>query len=150
MTKVTTKLTSFQGPQSSYETLFLVDTGAIDSLAPSDELKKIGAKFSSIKKDRDYEAYAEIDFKFHEFFPGIIGNAFLVAEIRKMRNKLFRLRAPQMVFFDHVNEFVIDHEKIIEAMSEKDPEKARDAMELHVKGAKDHFIRFLQENPWLL
>jgi clan AA aspartic protease len=42
LTKVTTKLTSLQAPQSSYEEIFLVDTGATDSLAPSDELEKIG------------------------------------------------------------------------------------------------------------
>jgi DNA-binding GntR family transcriptional regulator len=114
------------------------------------ELKKIGARFSSVAKDGDYEAYAEIDFEFHEFFPGIIGNAYLVAEIRKMRNKLFRLRALTKALFDHVDEFVLDHEKIIKAMSDRDPEKACDAMKSHVKHAKDHFIQFLKDNPWFL
>ena len=40
--KVTTKLTSFQGTGKFYEEVFLVDTGATDSMAPADELKKIG------------------------------------------------------------------------------------------------------------
>lgn len=44
LTKVTTKLTSLQGSQGSYEAIFLVDTGATDSMAPSDELEKIGVK----------------------------------------------------------------------------------------------------------
>lgn len=114
------------------------------------ELKKIGAKFSSVANNGDYEAYAEIDFEFHEFFPGLIGNAFLLGEIRKLRNKLFRLRALKKALFDHIAEFVIDHEKIIEAMSDRDPKKACDAMKLHVKHAKDHFIQFLKDNPWFL
>ena len=42
LTKVTTKLTSFVAPESSYEAIFLVDTGATDSMAPADELEKIG------------------------------------------------------------------------------------------------------------
>jgi len=42
LTKVTTKLTSLQGARGSYEALFLVDTGATDSMVPSDELEKIG------------------------------------------------------------------------------------------------------------
>ena len=42
LTKVTTKLTSIQGNQKSYEAVFLVDTGATDSLAPADELENIG------------------------------------------------------------------------------------------------------------
>ena len=42
LTKVTTKLTSVSGGSSSYEEEFLVDTGATDSMAPMDELHKIG------------------------------------------------------------------------------------------------------------
>ena len=44
LTKVTTKLTNLQDPQKSYESLFLVDTGASDSMAPADELEKLGIK----------------------------------------------------------------------------------------------------------
>ncbi len=36
LTKVTTKLTGFEKPRKSYEALFLVDTGAADSMAPFD------------------------------------------------------------------------------------------------------------------
>ena len=42
LTKVTTKLISLQHPTASYEAIFLVDTGATDSMAPADELDKIG------------------------------------------------------------------------------------------------------------
>jgi clan AA aspartic protease len=42
LTKVTTKLISLQAPNGSYENVFLVDTGATDSMAPADELEKIG------------------------------------------------------------------------------------------------------------
>ena len=42
LTKVTAKLTSFHNGGTSYEGAFLVDTGATDSMAPSDELEKIG------------------------------------------------------------------------------------------------------------
>ena len=44
VTKVTTKLTSLEAPGGSYEEVFLVDTGATDSMAPSDELEKIGVR----------------------------------------------------------------------------------------------------------
>ena len=44
LTKVTTKLSDFQHPERSYESIFLVDTGATDSTAPSDELEKLGIK----------------------------------------------------------------------------------------------------------
>ena len=41
LTKVTTKLTSFTSPDKSYESVFLVDTGADDSMAPRNELENI-------------------------------------------------------------------------------------------------------------
>lgn len=44
LTKVTTKLTSLRDGDKSYESLFLVDTGATDSMAPADELEKLGIK----------------------------------------------------------------------------------------------------------
>ena len=44
MTKVTTKLISLQAPGGCYEEVFLVDTGATDSMAPGDELEKIGVR----------------------------------------------------------------------------------------------------------
>jgi len=42
LTRVTTKLTSLTQPGKSYEDVFLVDTGARDSVAPADELEKLG------------------------------------------------------------------------------------------------------------
>lgn len=41
LTKVTTKLTSLTSPDKSYEAVFLVDTGATDSMVPAEELEKI-------------------------------------------------------------------------------------------------------------
>jgi clan AA aspartic protease len=44
LTKVTAKITVLGNAEKSYEAVFLVDTGATDSMAPSTELDKIGIK----------------------------------------------------------------------------------------------------------
>lgn len=44
LTKVTTKLTNLMDPKKSFESSFLVDTAATDSMAPSNELEKLGIK----------------------------------------------------------------------------------------------------------
>ncbi|MBM4050059.1 MAG: clan AA aspartic protease [Planctomycetes bacterium] len=44
LTKVTTKLASLHKPGKSYETVFLVETGATDCMAPADQLTKIGVR----------------------------------------------------------------------------------------------------------
>jgi len=42
LTKVTTKLTSLETPNGVYEEIFLVDSGATDSMVPEDALDRIG------------------------------------------------------------------------------------------------------------
>jgi clan AA aspartic protease len=44
LTKVTTKILPFGGRKKFYEAVFLVDTGATDSMVPAPELEKIGIK----------------------------------------------------------------------------------------------------------
>jgi len=44
LTKVTTKTSPFGDGDKFYETVFLVDTGATDSMVPAPELEKIGIK----------------------------------------------------------------------------------------------------------
>jgi clan AA aspartic protease len=44
LTKVTAKVSSFGNGEGSYESVFLVDTSATDSMVPAPELEKIGIK----------------------------------------------------------------------------------------------------------
>ena len=44
LTRVTTKLTNIESPTRPTNPIFLVDTGATDSLVPSDELEKLGIR----------------------------------------------------------------------------------------------------------
>jgi len=43
-TRVTTKITALGNGEKSYEAVFLVDTGATDSMVPAPELEKIGLR----------------------------------------------------------------------------------------------------------
>ena len=44
LTKITTTLSSLADPKGAYEAVFLVDTGATDTMAPADQLERIGVK----------------------------------------------------------------------------------------------------------
>lgn len=71
LTKVTTKLISFKEPEQAFEAIFLVDTGAMDSLAPADELEKIG-----IKKEGKM-SYELADGTVKEYFYGLVRIEFM-------------------------------------------------------------------------
>ena len=115
-----------------------------------EELKKIVRQVSAAAKTGDYLAYVEMDLVLHEFFPKLTQNVFLLREIRKLRQSLFFLRALSKALFNHVDEFLGDHDKILDAIIAGNPKKARNAMQKHVKRAKDRNVQFLQENPWFL
>ncbi|MBN1902921.1 clan AA aspartic protease [Candidatus Sumerlaeota bacterium] len=65
LTKVTTKISGTEGNKEFYEDIFLVDTRATDSLAPSDELEKAG--ISKIGK----MSYSLADGAIKEYYYGI-------------------------------------------------------------------------------
>jgi clan AA aspartic protease len=71
LTKVTTKLTSLVDSQKSFESLFLVDTRATDSMAPSDELEKLG-----VKQERKM-AYESADGTVREYPFGLVRIEFM-------------------------------------------------------------------------
>jgi DNA-binding GntR family transcriptional regulator len=115
-----------------------------------EELKKKGMKVVDAAGTDDYMNYNVADFAFHEFFPRVVKNEFLMSEIRKLRHRLFRLRAVTKALFNNVDEFLRDHEKIIHAVAEGNSEEASNAMKKHVNHAKEYCIFFLKENPWFL
>jgi len=82
-THVTVTIRNPANPQMYYEDLFLVDTGAIDSLAPRDKLEGIGLK---PKAKRNYELadgteiIMDITTGDLEFMGEIVGGTIILAE----------------------------------------------------------------------
>jgi len=71
LTKVTTALSGLVDPKATYEAVFLVDTGATDSMAPADQLDKIGVK-------REGKMFYELaDGSVKEYFYGLVRIEFM-------------------------------------------------------------------------
>lgn len=72
LTKVTTRLTNLEDTDGqSYEDVFLVDTGATDSMAPANELERIGVR--RVGKTVDELADGSI----HEYYFGLVRIEFM-------------------------------------------------------------------------
>ena len=71
LTKVTTKIISLEDSNEAYETIFLVDTGAVDCMAPSDELEKIGVR------KQGKMAYELADGSVKEYYYGLVRIEFM-------------------------------------------------------------------------
>lgn len=84
VTHVTVTIRNPADPEKSWEGLFLVDTGAVDSLVPKDHLKSIGLK---PKAQRMYELADGSEIKMDvttgdiEFMGEIVGGTIIFADI---------------------------------------------------------------------
>jgi DNA-binding GntR family transcriptional regulator len=125
---------------------------AVKNIMP-DQLKKLQEFTENVvisAKSGDYMAYSDSDFKFHDYLQEIHQNKSLMTKIVKYRVQLFRTRALSKALFDNVDEFLDDHQEIFAAVAEGNPKNANKAMQMHVRHAKTYFIRFFEENPWIL
>ncbi len=71
LTKVTARITPFGDGAESYEGLFLVDTGATDSMVPAEELARIGVR------EEGRMAYELADGQIKEYAYGLVRIEFL-------------------------------------------------------------------------
>ncbi len=71
LTRVTTKLINIEFPDKIYESIFLVDNGATDCLAPADELEKLGVR----KEGKT--SYEFADGSVREYFFGLVRIEFM-------------------------------------------------------------------------
>lgn len=71
LTRVTVTLKAIRSPNGAYESDFLVDTGATDSLAPAAELRKIGVQ------PVGRTVYELADGTVHEYPFGLVEIAFM-------------------------------------------------------------------------
>lgn len=106
------------------------------------ELKKAGLK-------KDYVKWLEKNAFFHDFFPKVSDNLHLSKVIRSLRDRIYRYRYIAITIPGYIQEYILAHEKILEALSDKKPRQAGEAMRKHVCYVKDVLMDFLENSPWL-
>ena len=88
--------------------------------------------------------WSKLNLSFHALFWDRCGNAKLKQVVNQLRRRIFRFRYTSLMVVSFMDYFH-DHEAIIEAVKQKDPEAAADAMSDHISRALrvlvDHFHR---------
>ena len=97
-------------------------------------------KPNSILKDLNsldkFKDYIEVNGQFHSFFPGKCGNDFLLDLVKGIRHRVYRYRFLGITIPGHIEEYILDHEAIVEAIKEEDPARAEEVMKQHLQRAK--------------
>jgi DNA-binding GntR family transcriptional regulator len=138
-----------------YDVLAVLEGHAVESAAGSmdrsviKELKGIEEELIGAAREKDFKKWLDHNVRFHQVFQRVSGNTVLSAGIGDLRKRTYRYRALALSIHGHVEEYLSDHRKILEAAMEGKAVRAGQAMRRHVQRAGMVLVNFLRENPWV-
>ncbi len=112
-----------------------------------EQLEKLNSILKELNNLNKYKEYIEINGQFHSFFPWICGNDFLLNLVKEIRDRVYRYRFLGITIPGHIQEYILDHEAIVEAIKEGDPTKAEEAMKEHLQKVKKILVESLRQFP---
>lgn len=99
-------------------------------------LNRLQKEMGRLSKAKNYFRYLEKNEEFHAFFVQKCGNGTLHHLVSDLRKKIFRFMARGFTLPAHIDHYSASHEKIIKAISQRNPAKAGKLMGNHVLDAK--------------
>lgn len=115
--------------------------------AELDTLKRLQWKLRGYAEKKNFREYMEKNDAFHRMISVFSTNNMLVKTISELRARIFRYRLNSVIIPGYMGYYVSDHEKIIEALGNRDALKARKHMKGHIQFVKDILVKFLKANP---
>ena len=96
------------------------------------ELDNLHHRLEKAAADRDLDQFFEINVKFHELIQGIAGNRWMNNTIADLRKVLKLQRRDSLNRTGRMQNSVIEHRQILEAILKRDPIAAEAAMRKHL------------------
>ena len=86
-----------------------------------------------------------INYDFHLFFPRVTGSTELFDILSQLRKRTFRFYYAQIIVDDQFEQYVNDHQEIIDALRGKIDKKPEKLMEKHIDRARKSFLNFYKK-----
>jgi DNA-binding GntR family transcriptional regulator len=120
---------------------------AISKLSESDlsNLQKMNNRLKSLASKKNYSDYLALNYNFHLFFPRVTGSAELFDILSQLRKRTFRFYYAQMKMYHDPEQYVDDHQEIIDALRGKIDKKPEKLMEKHIDRARKSFLNFYKK-----
>lgn len=99
-----------------------------EDMAELDQLQQV---LRQNAQQHDFAAYYEGNRKFHDFFCRKSGNGSLLKLTRSQRDRVYRVVARGSTLPIHIQEYLTEHDAIIQALGEGQAEKAGQLMKVH-------------------
>jgi len=87
----------------------------------------------------------ELDYQFHRLLAQSSGNAWLVALLEQVFDKMLLLRLQTTIHNPQVLEIRVEHRRIFEAIAARSPNQAIAAMESHLNASKERVVKEVQD-----
>ena len=120
---------------------------AIPKLTKNDiaTLKKMTDKlWKIVMEEENYLDYLTLNFDFHLYFPKVVGNRELLDTISHLRGRIFRVYYAHMMLARNPEQFIKDHQELVDALEGKIKKRPEKIMEEHVNRSRKSLFGFHQ------
>ena len=94
---------------------------------------------------KNYADYLALNIEFHLFFPKATQSAELFDTISQLRKRVFRFYYTQIIVDEKFEQYVKDHQEIVDALRGKTGQKPEKLMEKHIESGRRSFLNFYKK-----
>jgi DNA-binding GntR family transcriptional regulator len=105
-------------------------------------LEQMTNRLQSLAAKKNYAEYLALNFEFHLFFARATGSKELLDAISQLRKRIFRFIYSHVTLAHNPEQYVSDHQEIIDALRRKNNKKPEKIMERHIEFARKSFLDF--------
>jgi DNA-binding GntR family transcriptional regulator len=109
-----------------------------------EQLKEAMKSFTEASKEQDIDQMIEKDVEFHDIIFGATQNEKLIQIINNLREQIHRYRGAYLKSFDNVSKIGKEHQQIVDAIENKDMEKAEKIAMTHIKNQEKAVIEYIR------
>jgi DNA-binding GntR family transcriptional regulator len=107
-----------------------------------DTLEKMNRRLKELALKKNYADYLTLNIDFHLFFPKATQSAELFDTISQLRKRVFRFYYTQIIVDEKFEQYVKDHQEIVDALRGKTGKKPEKLMEKHIESGRRSFLNF--------
>jgi DNA-binding GntR family transcriptional regulator len=115
-----------------------------------EKLKEIMRESEEAVKNKDLTTYIENDVRFHGYLQTHINNRRLLAVMESLNDLTHRERILSIRSPENIQHTLVEHNRIVDALKERDGEAAEKFMAEHLQNVCQRLIEFIKKYPNLI
>jgi DNA-binding GntR family transcriptional regulator len=120
---------------------------AVPKISGSDltYLQEVNRRLRSLASRKNYGNYLTLNMEFHFFFPRTTQSRELLDTISQLRKRTFRYSYAQITLAHDAEEYLEDHQEIIDALRGKTNKLPDKIMEKHIERSRKSLLKFYRK-----